>query len=448
MNKIIVRAEKLLCLMLAAVMLLAPAALAAANIPVYQVDGAMLFFNKDTGEITGFAGEPTYFNIPASIGGYRVVAVGGRAFMGCQTLRSLSVPDTVVTIGQEAFADCSNLTEVFFAGRVDNVADDAFSGTPWGENTYDEYVIAGGTLLIRYNGGAAEAGVPWGVTRIAPYAFAYNAGLQRVTLPEGLVEIGDNAFLHCYSLSDIVIPSTLAYVGIGAFDDTMWLRNQNRDFVDANGVLLAYRGDGGYVCVPDYITSISSGAFMSNERIVAVVVPSSVTTIGEAAFSQAFSLRTVVLPSTLQWIGDYAFFGSEAATVYGEGGSYAEYYASMYGLSFSPNIQVTVNGQWIYFDVPPVAVDETTYAPMRAILEAMGFEVRWTPGQVTAVRDGVDVSLNTDSNVITVNGRTYQMAAAPVVMSERVLLPVRAFSEALGASVQWDGASHTVIINY
>ncbi len=447
MNKIVIR--RLLCIFVTAVTLAAPfGTLAAANIPVYQVDGAMLFFDKATGEITGFAGEPSNFNIPAAIGGYRVTAIGSRAFRGCQSLHSLSVPDTVVTIGQEAFADCPNLTDVFFAGRVENVADDAFSGTPWANNTYDEYVIAGGTLLLRYNGGAAEAGVPWGITRIAPYAFAYNSGLQRVVLPEGLVEIGDNAFLHCYSLSDITIPSTLAYVGIGAFDDTIWLRNQNRDFVDANGVLLAYRGEENYVCVPDNITSIGSGAFMSNDRIVAVVLPPSVTTVGEAAFSQAFSLRTAVLPSTIQWIGDYAFFGSEAATVYGDSGSYAEYYASLYGLSFSPNIQVAVNGQWVYFDVPPVAIEETTYAPMRAILEAMGFEVQWSPGRVTAVGDGVDVVLNIGSDVITVNGQRFQMPAAPLVMSERVLLPVRAISEALGASVQWDGASHAVIINY
>lgn len=421
---------------------------AAARIPVYKVDSAFLFFDKSTGEITGFAGEPVDLNIPQSISGYMVTSIGKNAFANCPTLRSVSIPATVTYIGSNAFKYCSELSVVTFEGVVENIPLSAFEETPWATGVSDEFVIAGKTLLIRYNGTASDVFVPDGVKKIAPNAFAYNTSVERIALPEGLIEIGDNAFVHCYNLSGISFPSTLSYIGIGAFDDTIWLRQNSDEFVCANAILVSYNGTDRYVTVPSGITAVGSGAFMYNDNITAVYLPDTVRSINEAAFGQSKSLEAVIIPDSVEWIDDYAFSGSDYVVLFGGGASYGEYYASYNNMRFSLPVAVNINGQGIYFDVSPVIIGSSTYVPMRAVLEEIGISVCWDDAKksVTAENEEISVTAYLGSNEITVNGEKTQIELTPIMLGGRVMLPVRSFADIFGAVVSWDNSSRSVNI--
>lgn len=112
---------------------------------------------------------------------------------------------------------------------------------------------------------------------------------------------------------------------------------------------------------------------------------------------------------------------------------------------------VTLNGEYIQFDQQPIIINDRTMVPMRKIFEAMGCEVLWDEKvEMIDVWRG-DENLMTlwigDSEMWTPGGLVY-LDAAPFVMNDRTLVPVRAISESIGAQVDWDEYSWTVIITY
>ncbi len=112
---------------------------------------------------------------------------------------------------------------------------------------------------------------------------------------------------------------------------------------------------------------------------------------------------------------------------------------------------VTLNGQYIQFDQQPIIINDRTMVPMRKIFEAMGCEVLWDEeDEMIDVWRGDDNLMTLwigDLEMWTPGGLVY-LDAAPFVMNDRTLVPVRAISESIGAQVDWDEYNWTVIITY
>ena len=116
------------------------------------------------------------------------------------------------------------------------------------------------------------------------------------------------------------------------------------------------------------------------------------------------------------------------------------------------DIKVTVDGNYVNFDQPPIIVNDRTLVPLRAIFEALGAYVSWD-GEISAVRADkglTSISLQIGSSRIykTVNGieTHFDIDTYARLVNDRTLVPVRAVSEALGALVSWDNDTRTVII--
>ena len=114
------------------------------------------------------------------------------------------------------------------------------------------------------------------------------------------------------------------------------------------------------------------------------------------------------------------------------------------------NITVTVDGEKIYFsDAPPVIVNDRTYVPMRAIFESLGAYVEWDNNMrcVFAHKRLSHITMYVDEGIYYVNSDKFTMVAEPLLINDRLMLPVRDVSEALGAEVVWSAADKTVIIS-
>lgn len=59
---------------------------------------------------------------------FTVTAIGDYAFIGCENMTSISIPNTVETIGHNAFDACSGLTSIVIPSSVSTIGHEAFQG--------------------------------------------------------------------------------------------------------------------------------------------------------------------------------------------------------------------------------------------------------------------------------------------------------------------------------
>lgn len=111
--------------------------------------------------------------------------------------------------------------------------------------------------------------------------------------------------------------------------------------------------------------------------------------------------------------------------------------------------KVNLDGQELTFDVPPTNLKGRVMVPLRKIFESLGAEVNWDGAlqKITATKDSTVITLFLDNTTAIVNGENIPLDVPATLINGRTMVPTRFIAESLGATVQWDGASGTVIIN-
>jgi len=113
-------------------------------------------------------------------------------------------------------------------------------------------------------------------------------------------------------------------------------------------------------------------------------------------------------------------------------------------------ITVIINGEIILFDVAPQIVNDRILVPVRAIFEAMGAEVSWDgdTDTVTAVKGETVVVLTIGDFNPTVNGVAVEIDQCGIIVDSRALAPLRFVGEAFGGTVEWVEEDLTAIITF
>jgi len=95
-------------------------------------------------------------------------------------------------------------------------------------------------------------------------------------------------------------------------------------------------------------------------------------------------------------------------------------------------------------DVQPETKNGRVMVPLRAIGEQLGAEVRWTGKEAVLAWKGKTITLRPNSDKAMVNGETVRLDAKPYVRNNRVMVPLRFVAEAFDCSVRY--ADRTVTI--
>lgn len=166
-------------------------------VTTWQAVGGLLHFDPETGTITDCDSGVTEAAIPEEIGGVTVTTIGNQAFYGNDSLKTLTIPDTVTIIEDLAFTQCG-ITSLDIPESVVSIGDMAFFQCFFME----------------------EISFPDSLSSIGYRAFFNCDGLlkaDRLDLGGGVNRIGEEAFAECGPISVLVLPASLSDIGANAF---------------------------------------------------------------------------------------------------------------------------------------------------------------------------------------------------------------------------------------
>ena len=230
-----------------------------------------------------------------------VTSIGDYAFSLCNSLTSVTIPDSVTTIGWGAFRGCSCLTSITVGYGVIKIGDYAFNDC----SGLTDVIISDSVITI---GEGAFYGcrsltsvvIPDSVTAIGWGAFRGCSSLTSVSIGNSVATIKDYAFYDCSSLTNVCISDLFAWCNI-VFSD--YYSNPLYYGVNLylNNTLVTE------LVVPSDITEIKSYAFYGSGNLTSIVIPDNVTTIGNSAFEYCSSLTNLTIGNSVTTIGDAAF---------------------------------------------------------------------------------------------------------------------------------------------
>ncbi len=114
----------------------------------------------------------------------------------------------------------------------------------------------------------------------------------------------------------------------------------------------------------------------------------------------------------------------------------------------SNGIRVTVDGSLLVSDILPVNENGRVLVPLRAIFEGLGAQLSWDDltKTATAKKGEAEIKIMNDSSTAYKNNETVALDVPAKIINGRFLVPVRFISESLGCLVEWDENTKTVKI--
>lgn len=273
-----------------------------------QVSG---YDQKDPPEDITILSEVEYYNQK-----YPVTDIQDGAFVGCSSLKSVSIPASVTSIGNSAFFDCENLTSFTIPGTVTTLGSHIFS-----YSGIKELIIEDGenelTIPNEFSAHCStieKVSLPARVTKIGSSAFYNCTNLEKVTLPEGslLTEIGEDAFIGCENLTSFTIPSSVTTLGRNIFNSSGIKYLTIEDGENELAIPIQFLTNCSkieQVLIPARVTQIGSRAFTSctNLEKVFFAEGSKLTEIGDGAFIMCQKLTSFTIPANVTIIGETTF---------------------------------------------------------------------------------------------------------------------------------------------
>ena len=286
-----------------------------------------------------FAEPQVSLEIPATLGGYPVTAIGGWVFSsldGCPLDAPFEIvlPEGLRALDADTFSDCFYAANVTLPASLEIIPEGCFGRIPAeidfpnGNPRYsceNGFLIDNTTQTLLYTAPSShgialpavrrlgdcslmnwlwyyddDPVLPDTLESVGSYIF-YDCGVTRVTFPDGITELSPYTF-YCTDLQEVHLPASLREIP----DYCFW-----------NCQLIA-------LTIPDGVTRIGAHAvdWFTGEIIGAVTLPASVEFVGYRAFPDECDVTALNLQVHFETATEYAeripeydWYGDEAADV-------------------------------------------------------------------------------------------------------------------------------------
>jgi len=295
----------------------------------------------------------------------KIETIRSYTFVGCTSLRSVTLPDDVKVIGERAFSGCKAMTDLFIGNRLSDVGEYAFEGCEALENVHISDIAAWCGITFKLNESnplfyaenlylnkdrVTELVIPEDVTKINNGAFYGYDSLRKLVIGDDVIEIGNQAFSGCLDLISVTLGdnvTTIAeyafwnceklievvnnsplsiscgdysngyiayyakdvHMGGSAIDEVDGYLFYNRD-IGVN-YLLGYAGEATELVLPTFYNdtgySIYQYAFRGMSDIESFSIPGTVYEIGSYAFADCKDLKSVSIANGVESIKTGAF---------------------------------------------------------------------------------------------------------------------------------------------
>ena len=330
----------------------------------YTGNETKLTIPDDITELNCFALSDCYNITSVTFGeNSQLTSIGDGAFNWCESLESITIPDSVTSIGEGAFCCCAKLTSITIPDGVKSIGNHAFAGC----SALESITIPDSVLSIGYSAfegctALKNITIPGSVLSIGDNAFKECTALESATISEGVKSIGDNAFYNCTNLVNVSLPDSLTSISFNTFygctnlqtyDDgtayylgnsenhylvlvsviskeiTSFTIDDKTKFIWSSAfsecrVLESIENTQNILCIgshafehcnnlktftiPYGVTTIEDGTFFCCTNMQTITIPETVTSIGQSAFEGCNNLKSISIPNGVTSIGQKAFY--------------------------------------------------------------------------------------------------------------------------------------------
>ena len=226
---------------------------------------------------------------------YTVTRIGERAFMNCDSLISVSLPESIERIEEFAFDGCRNLTEIKMPSKANHIGSGAFNSC----KQLEAIRIPEGVTILYYTtfwncNNLKSIILPNSLTTIENGVFVDCDSLSTITFPDSLVKIGNYTFGYCDALDSITIPASVTDIGTEPFGHCNNLKS-----------LQVVEGNPKYDSRDNCNAIIETATNKLAVGCTATIIPEGITTLGTYAFCGIY-LPKIVLPNSIQAIEEMA----------------------------------------------------------------------------------------------------------------------------------------------
>lgn len=339
----------------------------------FKTNNGIIFYEIDDNNkvtITQYSGEDTKLEIPSEIDEKSVTTIGKHVFRDCDSLTSITIPNSVKIIGDYAFSSCKSLTSIIIPNSVTSIGVHISLLKKFSDSVNNiGYMFSGCSSLTSINVEkdnkyfSSQDGILFNKDKSKLLCYPCGKKEELYTIPYSVINIESDAFRECYNLTSIKIPSSVTSIGAGSFFDCRALKSITipSSVTDIGSTAFMNCIELKSITIPNSIINIKSYLFSRCISLTSITIPDSITSIEESAFSGCYNLKNIKIPNSVTNIEESAFSDCDNLIIYGYKDSYAETYANQEFIQFRDinNQTLNIENLKVNDDTSPQKVETT-----------------------------------------------------------------------------------------